>query len=96
MAMKDQFQDKSDELQRNAKHKFGERRDDASERGQMPGRERPERSERPERERSERPERPERPERAGRSDRAERSERRTPEGAQRQQGVRERLDEFEV
>ncbi|MFF3483978.1 hypothetical protein ACFYXC_11890 [Streptomyces sp. NPDC002701] len=96
MAIKDQFQDKSDELQRNAKQKFGERRDDASERGRMPerpDRERPERSERPERER---PERSERPERGERAERSERAERRAPEGAQRQQGVRERLDEFEV
>ncbi|MDQ1036803.1 hypothetical protein QFZ75_003219 [Streptomyces sp. V3I8] len=89
MAMKDQFQDKADQLQRDAKQKFGERRDEAGARGQMPersDRERPERSERPERERPERSERPER---------AERVERRSPADA-RQPGVRERLDEFEV
>ncbi|WP_328494612.1 hypothetical protein OHS59_19105 [Streptomyces sp. NBC_00414] len=82
MAMKDQFQDKTEELQRNAKQKLGERRDQAGERGQqMPQRERPAERERPDRERPER---------------AERTERRTPEDAQRSQGARERLDEFDV
>ncbi|PSM44049.1 hypothetical protein C6Y14_06685 [Streptomyces dioscori] len=55
MAMKDQFQDKTEELQRNAKQKLGERRDQAGERGQqMPERERPAERERPDRERPER------------------------------------------
>ncbi|MEW2569679.1 hypothetical protein [Streptomyces sp. NPDC047070] len=55
MAMKDQFQDKAEELQRTAKQKLGERRDQAGERGQqMPERERPAERERPDRERPER------------------------------------------
>ncbi|MCW8095185.1 MULTISPECIES: hypothetical protein [Streptomyces] len=66
MAMKDQFQDKTEELQRNAKQRLNERRDQASERGQqMPERERPAERERPDRERPDR----------------ERPERRSPEGA---------------
>ncbi|WAU85529.1 hypothetical protein O1Q96_41025 [Streptomyces sp. Qhu-G9] len=85
MGMKDQFQDKAERLQQNAKQKSGERRDEASERGQqMPERERPERD-RPDRERPDR----ERPER----ERTER-ERRMPEESQRtQQDAQGRFDQ---
>ncbi|MEU5704340.1 hypothetical protein [Streptomyces aurantiacus] len=66
MAMKDQFQDKSDELQRNAKQKFGERRGQETERGQQtPDRERQDR-ERPERGAPQESQRPQRD--AGRAD----------------------------